>query len=49
MQIDKNARVPRADVSLESVALARLVAEVRTGDVRPTMGAYNRTYNRHNR
>lgn len=49
MHADKSASAERADVSLGSVALARVIAEVRAGEVRPTMGAYNRTYNRHNR
>ena len=49
MQVEKVAGVARADVSLGSVALARVIAEVRTGQVRSIMGAYNRTYNRHNR
>jgi len=39
----------RADVALGSVALARVIDEVRAGEVRSTVGAYNRTYNRHNR
>lgn len=37
------------DVPLSSVALARVIVEVRSGDVRAAAGAYNRTYNRHNR
>lgn len=49
MRADERASAERADVSLGSVALARLIAEVRTGEVRPTSSAYNRTYNRHNR
>ena len=49
MQVEKVAGDARADVSLGSVALARVIAEVRAGAVRSTMGAYNRTYNRHNR
>lgn len=36
------------DARLESVALARLVEEVRSTDFEVTR-AYNRTYNRHNR
>ena len=39
---------PAATESLGSVALARLIAEVRNSDaVQPT--AYNRMHNRHNR
>lgn len=49
MHVDKSASAERADVSLGSAALARVIAEVRTGEVQATMGAYNRTYNRHNR
>jgi hypothetical protein len=49
MQVEKSTIPGRADVPLESVALARVIAEVRTADVRPPVGAYNRTYNRHNR
>lgn len=49
MQVEKVAGGARADVVLGSVALARVIDEVRTGEVRSTMGAYNRTYNRHNR
>jgi len=37
------------DAPLNSVALARVIAEVRDRDVRAATGAYNRTYNRHNR
>lgn len=36
------------DVRLESVAIARLIEEVRETDFEVTR-AYNRTYNRHNR
>lgn len=49
MKIEKVAGSARADVALESIALARVIDEVRAGEVRSTMGAYNRTYNRHNR
>jgi hypothetical protein len=49
MQVEKVAGSRRADVVLESVALARVIDEVRAGEVRLIMGAYNRTYNRHNR
>lgn len=49
MHVDKGASATPADVSLGSVALSRVIAEVRTGEVRRTVGAYNRTYNRHNR
>lgn len=37
------------DAPLTSVALARVIAEVRSGELRLATGAYNRTYNRHNR
>jgi hypothetical protein len=49
MQVEKSTIPGRALVPLGSVALARVIAEVQTGDVRPPVGAYNRTYNRHNR
>jgi hypothetical protein len=49
MQVEEIARIAQADVSLGSVALARVIAEVRSGEVRSAMTAYNRTYNRHNR
>lgn len=49
MQLDKVSKASRLDAPLDSVALARVVAEVRTGETRPIVGAYNRTYNRHNR
>lgn len=49
MRVDKSLGSSRADVSLGSVALGRVIAEVRAGEVQPTLGAYNRTYNRHNR
>lgn len=49
MQVEKIVSDARADMSLGSVALARVIAEVRAGEMRSTMGAYNRTYNRHNR
>lgn len=49
MQIAKVAGNRRTDVVLESVALARVIDEVRAGKVRLITGAYNRTYNRHNR
>jgi hypothetical protein len=48
MRVQNSADATRTDLPLESVALVRLIAEVRAGDVRP-MGSYNRTYNRHNR
>jgi hypothetical protein len=32
-----------------AAASARLVDEVRTGEVRPAISRYNRAYNRHNR
>lgn len=37
------------DVPMGSVALARVIDEVRGGDVRLSASGYNRTYNRHNR
>lgn len=49
MQVENVAGSARADVALGSVALARVIDEVRVGEMRSTMGAYNRTYNRHNR
>ena len=49
MQVERVEGAAHADVSLGSAALARVIDEVRTGEVRSTMGAYNRTYNRHNR
>lgn len=49
MRIDDSAIAARTEVSLESAALARVIAEVRTGPVQVKAGAYNRTYNRHNR
>lgn len=42
------ASEPTADISLDSVALARLLEEVRN-DTAFNPSAYNRTYNRHNR
>ncbi|MBR0553742.1 YhhA family cyclophane-containing RiPP [Stakelama marina] len=48
MQTD-NQIATSVDAPLNSVALARVIAEVRAGDVRAAAGAYNRTYNRHNR
>jgi hypothetical protein len=39
----------RIDVLMGSVALARVIDEVRGGDVRLSTSGYNRTYNRHNR
>jgi hypothetical protein len=36
------------DVDVESIAVARLIEEVRGADFEVTR-AYNRTYNRHNR
>jgi hypothetical protein len=36
------------DVPLRSVAIARLIEEVRNDEATPTR-AYNRIYNRHNR
>lgn len=48
MRMD-NKIVTSVDAALSSVALARVIAEVRTQDVRAAAGAYNRTYNRHNR
>ncbi len=44
-----NQIAANVDAPLSSAALARVIAEVRTGDVRAATGAYNRTYNRHNR
>jgi hypothetical protein len=35
--------------SIDSVALARMIEEVRSGDPFATSGSYNRTHNRHNR
>jgi len=49
MQVERVGVATRADVPLGSAALARVIEEVRTGEARSTMGAYNRTYNRHNR
>jgi hypothetical protein len=48
MQPDKDV-VFQPDAALGSAALARVIAEVRHGQVRSQPGAYNRTYNRHNR
>lgn len=48
MLVQKVAKVTPSDVVLSSVALERIVAEVRSGAPLPTTG-YNRTYNRHNR
>lgn len=48
MQTD-NKVVASVDATLSSVALARVIAEVRAGGMRASPGAYNRTYNRHNR
>ncbi len=39
----------RVDALMGSVALARVIDEVRGGDVRLSASGYNRTYNRHNR
>lgn len=49
MRTDDRAIAARTEVQLESVALARVIAEVRTGPIQVKAGAYNRTYNRHNR
>lgn len=49
MRTDESAIAARTDVPLESAALARIIAEVRTGPVQVKADAYNRTYNRHNR
>ncbi|MES2902798.1 MAG: YhhA family cyclophane-containing RiPP [Pseudomonadota bacterium] len=49
MQVEKVAVGAGDEVALGSAALERLIAEVRTGEVRSSAGAYNRTYNRHNR
>jgi len=49
MQVDRTAERTRPEVALESAVLRRLSAEVATGEPRAAHGAYNRTYNRHNR
>ena len=49
MKVENVVGGARTDVALGSVALTRVIDEVRAGEVRSTMGAYNRTYNRHNR
>ncbi|MET3710787.1 hypothetical protein ABIC65_001489 [Sphingomonas trueperi] len=49
MRTNDSAIAARAEVPLESAALARVIAEVRTGPIQVKAGAYNRTYNRHNR
>ena len=49
MRSDDSAIAARTEVQLESVALARVIAEVSTGPIQVKAGAYNRTYNRHNR
>ena len=49
MRTHDSAIAARTDVPLESAALARVIAEVRTGPIQVKAGAYNRTYNRHNR
>lgn len=36
-------------LEIESVAVRRMIEEIRSGDPVPTSEAYNRTYNRHNR
>lgn len=41
-------KVAAKPVKLSSAALARLIEEVRVGD-EVKLGAYNRTYHRHNR
>jgi hypothetical protein len=43
-----SAETVDSSVSIDSVALARLVEEVRSGDSVDAT-SYNRTYNRHNR
>jgi len=47
--MQENPGVARKDVPLGSIALPRVIAEVRAGEIRPTASGYNRTYNRHNR
>jgi hypothetical protein len=49
MPTHDSAVAARQDAPLESAALARVIAEVRTGPVQVNAGAYNRTYNRHTR
>lgn len=49
MRTDDSPIAARTDVLLESAALTRVIAEVRTGPLQVKAGAYNRTYNRHNR
>lgn len=49
MQDRVNANVAHADVPLGSVALTRIIEEVRSGGASMKAGAYNRTHNRHNR
>ena len=34
---------------IDSIAIARMIEEVRAGDPIATAGSYNRTHNRHNR
>lgn len=49
MHVKKSSNAALADVSLNSFALARVISEVRSEKPLQTAGAYNRTYNRHNR
>lgn len=49
MQAIQKRGAVAADTPLGSVALARVVAELSSGDMRLSQGGYNRTYNRHNR
>jgi hypothetical protein len=46
--VDTAQIVDGLDATLDSVAIARLIQEVRSTDFKVTR-AYNRTYNRHNR
>ena len=46
--IERPGETSLLDAPLESVAIARLIEEVRGADFEVTR-AYNRTYNRHNR
>lgn len=47
-QLNRAPTIEALDVKLASVAVARLIEEVRSADFEASR-AYNRTYNRHNR
>jgi hypothetical protein len=47
--MDKPKPLPPLDVVLSSVAIRRIIEEVRADELDPQPGRYNRVYTRHNR